>query len=311
MKVLVTGSSGFLGQHLLRVLEREGHRGAALPSVICDLRDVDEARETFLAVKPDVLIHAAAVVAGVAYNLEHQADMLYENCLLNLQTFEAARQAKVPRIISISSACAYPAEPVYPYEAFVEDDLWEGPPDQSVIGYGMAKRLQILQGELYERQYGMLIQSLVLPNMYGPGDHFDDRSHVVSALIKRFVEAKEIDAPYVIVWGTGKAIREMLYVEDAAIAIVQILDSVTRWRGPLNVGTSVAVSVREIAETIARVVGYTGTIAFDDSKPEGPLVKRMDHRLCIDLFPSFSHTLFEDGIEKAVKYYMDYRSLVA
>ncbi len=300
MKTLITGSAGFLGSHLVRTFEAAGHEVLPLPSMVCDLRNLAEATATFRAVKPDLLIHAAGRVGGVAYNLAHQAEIFYANMLINLQTLEAAREAGIPHVISISSACAY-GTPQGVFE-MSEESLWRAEPDPSVLGYGTAKRLQEVQGRLYRQQYSVDVRTLLLSNLYGPGDNFGETAHVVPALIKRFVEAKAENLPEVVVWGTGRAVRDMLYVEDAAEAVLRFASSDVE--DVLNIGTGQGYKVREIAQTIQAAVRYTGNLRFDDTKPEGQMFKVLNANRMKEALGWTPPTDLTQGIAKTVEWYL-------
>ena len=300
MRVLITGSSGFLGKHLVHTFQSNGYDVVPLPSVICDLRNLEDARSLFWSVKPDLLIHAAAICGGIGFNGPRQAEMFYQNTLLNLQTLEAARLAKISKIIGIASSCAYP-DKVVPLK---EDDLWAGLPHASVTGYGVAKRLQHLQAELYNQQYGMIIKTVFLTNLYGPGDYFDDRSHVIAALIRRFVHAQENKLPEVTIWGSGRPIREMLYVQDAAEGILWVAKSDhSPDEKHLNLGTGIGHSIANIAFIIRDVVGYKGQIVFDPDKPDGQAFKVLDVTRVHTSLPWTHRTPLEDGIRQTVEWY--------
>lgn len=302
MHVLITGSSGFFGSHLVDTFRRAGHEVYPLPSVICDLRDLKQTQTALMAVRPDTIIHAAAMCGGIAFNAPRQAESLYNNCLMNLQTLEAARLTKVRRFINISSSCAYPDLD----EPLVEENLWGGLPYQTNIGYGIAKRLQQLQGVLYNEQYDMDVTTVFLPNLYGEHDHFGTRSHVVAALIKRFVVATEKTLPEVSIWGTGDAVRELMYASDAAEGVLRVTEHEPI--DVINLGTGIGHTIREIAETISLVTEFDGVVTYDDTKPGGQTSKIMDVTRMKTLLGWVPSTGLQDGIKRTAHWYLAHRT---
>ena len=295
-RVLITGGTGFLGQHFSRFLTALDARVISCTrSSGCDLRDPSKARATLCAERPDVVIHLAANQGGVAYQRTCPGTILHDNVLMAVNTMEAARLAGVSRYVNLIAGCAYPGET--PDGLLREDDIDAGPLHPSADNYGISKRVALLQAKHYRAQFGLNITSLVLANTYGPGDHFSStRSHVVGALLRKFFEAVRTDAREVEVWGRGVAERDLLYVDDAVVGTLLAVE-----REPetdlLNIGTGVGVAVGDIARTIAKVIGYTGTLAFDASKPEGPLKKTMDITRLRQLLGWAPPTSLEDGIK--------------
>ena len=275
-RVLVAGGTGFLGGHFARRLRQLGaevtscSRGEGV-----DLRDPLAAREAISRARPTVVINCAANQGGVAYQEECPGTILYDNTLIQLHTLDALRQVDPTiRYVNIIPACAYPAEPRD--GAYRESELEAGPMHPSADNYGVTKRLAVLQARHYARQYGVASTCVVLANTYGPHDHFGPtRSHVLAALLERFREAHHTGAPEVVVWGRGLAERDLLYVDDAIEGTLRVVEQCPD-AGLLNIGTGRGVSVREIAETVSGVVGYTGRITFDATRPEGPLRKILD-----------------------------------
>jgi len=302
MRLLVTGGSGFLGSSIVDVFRANGHEVVGLSSKDGDLSSYSDASWIFHLHRPDLVIHAAAMCGGMAFNAPRQAEMFYENVLINLHAMEAARVAGVKRFIGISSSCAYPDLNT----SLKEGDLWSGLPHPSVQGYGMAKRLQQHQATLYRLQYGMDVVTIILPNLYGPGDRFDEaRAHVVPALIRRFVNAERQGAPEVRVWGSGNAVRELLFVKDAAEGIRLAFEKYNcACEKPLNIGTGMGHTVSEIAYAIKAAVGYEGIIIFDPTKPDGQRHKVMDTSRMQSLLGWTPPTTLKQGINATVQWYL-------
>jgi GDP-L-fucose synthase len=264
--VVVTGGTGFLGGAVTRQLHAEGAVVHALGSRDYNLIEQSEVRRLYRELTPEIVVHAAAAVGGIGANVANPGRFLYENALMGLMLIDEARLAGTGKFVLISSTCAYPQDAPLPLS---EDDLWSGKPTGATGPYGMAKRLLHEACETYHRQYGFESSVLLLSNLYGPGDHFDpETSHVIPALIDRFVRATEDDAPSVTNWGSGRATREFIHVDDAARGIVA---AVTRRTGPdpINLGTGVETSIREVSELIQAAAGYHGEVIWDTSKPDG------------------------------------------
>ena len=265
-RVVVTGGTGFLGGAVTRQLLAAGAVVHALGSRDYDLTEQSEVRRLYRDLTPEVVVHAAAAVGGIGANVANPGRFLYENALMGLMLIDEARLAGTGKFVLISSTCAYPQDAPLPLS---EDDLWSGKPTGATGPYGMAKRLLHEACETYHRQYGFESSVLLLSNLYGPGDHFDpETSHVIPALIDRFVRAAEDGAPSVTNWGSGRATREFIHVDDAARGIVA---AVRRRTGPdpINLGTGVETSIREVSDLIQAAAGYDGEVIWDTSKPDG------------------------------------------
>ncbi len=272
---LVTGGNGFLGRYTVAALRAAGHTVTAPRSRDYDLTNQGAVRAMFTGHRPRVVVHLAAACGGIGANVENPGRFLYENALMGLMVLDAARQAGVERLVLISTTCAYPQDAPLPLN---ERDFWSGPPTGATGPYGMAKRLLHEACATYARQYGFQSAVLVPANLYGPEDHFDEASsHVVPALIRRFVDATERGLPHVTNWGTGRATREFLHVRDAAAGIVAASDlSRTLDPAPINLGTGRETSIAELTGHVARAAGYTGEILWDTSKPEGQPRRYLD-----------------------------------
>ncbi len=264
-RVMITGATGFLGRHLCALLEPTPCHLIALGSADGDLTDRAAGRALFAAHRPDHVIHLAAACGGIAANLARPADFLRDNALMGLHLIDDARQHRAGLTL-VSTTCAYPQDAPMPLR---EDTLWHGYPAAATAPYGIAKRLLHEAITTYHRQYCFDGITLLPANLYGPGDHVDpDRSHVVAALVRRFVDAARTDAETVTCWGTGEATREFLHVTDAAYGIA-LATARHRDPAPVNLGTGVETSIRQLAETIAAAADYRGAIEWDSSKPTG------------------------------------------
>ena len=300
MKILVTGATGFLGKRVCKKLDKNGYNylKTSLSSGI-DLRDKDQTQMHFRDVKPDVILNCAAYVGGIQFGYKHPAEIFYNNLLITLNLFESARLLNVKRIINPISNCAYPAKARF----FREDEFWDGELHESVYTYGFIRKASWVGAKAYYEQYGFDSLNLILSNMYGPEDHFEEeRSHALGALIMKIVKAKEHNSSEVIVWGTGKPVREWLFVDDGADIMVKAI-TMKPYSGILNVGVGKGISVIEMAEIIKEVVGYNGKLVLDTSKPDGAPFKTVDgSRLekYVDWRPEIS---IRKGIEITVDWY--------
>lgn len=298
-KIVVTGGAGFLGKHLVKRLEKEDPAQIIVPrSSEMDLRDPRVCFELFSG--KDIVIHLAANVGGIGYNLENPATLFYDNIIMGTHTFHEAWRAGVEKFVAIGTICAYPKFAPIPFK---EEDLWNGYPEETNAPYGLAKKMQLVQAQAYRQQYGFNGIYLLPVNLYGSGDNFDPgSSHVIPALIEKFVRAKQTNAPEVVVWGTGTPTREFLFVEDAAEGIVL---ATQRYNGsePVNLGSSFEISIGELAKTVAEVVGFTGKIIFDSSKPDGQPRRKLDVTRAEKEFGFRSQTPFSEGLRKTVEWY--------
>lgn len=272
-RTAVLGGGGFLGRHVVAVLEEMGGR-PVVPRTRdgYDFRSLDVARCFMAEAKPEVVFQCAAHQGGIAYQGPRPVEILQDNLLIAMNTLAAAREAGVRKFVNVVAACSYPGHLDRPLS---EDDYWAGPIHDSVMSYGLARKVSVVLGSSYRREYGLNCVHLILANLYGPGDHIEpDRSHALIALLRKMIEAHRDGSPTVTVWGTGRPIREWLYVRDAAEALVLAAESYDL-DVPLNVGTGEGLSIAALADLIRDVVGYSGRIVFDTSRPDGAMVKTL------------------------------------
>jgi GDP-L-fucose synthase len=299
--VTVTGGGGFLGQAIVRRLEQEGADSIFVPrSRDYDLRTKDGIDRALADGSPQLIIHAAAVVGGIGANRENPGRFFYENAIMGIQLMEQARLAGVEKFVTIGTVCAYPKFSPVPFR---EDDLWNGYPEETNAPYGLAKRMLLVQGQAYRQQYGFNAIYLLPVNLYGPGDNFDPRSsHVIPALIKKCIDARDHGDPFIEVWGTGSATREFLYVDDAADGIVLAAE---RYDGaePVNLGTGQEISIRELVELIVEATGFQGEVRWDSSKPDGQPRRALDTSRAMGKFGFKPKVPFQAGMRRAVEWY--------
>lgn len=299
--VLVTGGAGFLGSALVRTLEQRGlaKENIRVPrSRDLDLRQWENCVEAVRDV--DLVIHLAAKVGGIGYNMANPGSLFYDNAVMGIQLMEAARQADVKKFVAVGTICAYPKFTPVPFR---EEELWNGYPEETNAPYGLAKKMLLVQAQAYRQQYGFNAIYLLPVNLYGPGDNFDPASsHVIPALIKKFVEAVETGAESVEVWGTGSASREFLYVDDAAEGIALAAERYDR-PNPVNLGAGFEITIRDLATLIADLTGFTGEIVWDTTKPDGQPRRCLDVSRAEREFGFRAKTSFEDGLKATVEWY--------
>jgi GDP-L-fucose synthase len=305
-RVLVTGGAGFLGTWVVRRLQAAGCRAITIPRS-CDSDLVQEAavRRLYETARPEIVIHLAARVGGIGANRANPGRFFYDNLMMGALLMEHARRHGVGKFVALGTVCCYPKHTPVPFH---EEALWDGYPEETNAPYGMAKKMLLVQAQAYRQQYGLNAIFLLPVNLYGPGDNFDpETAHVIPALIRKCVEAREARRDEVIVWGTGKPTREFLYVEDAAEAIVLATARYDRAE-PVNVGAGFELSIRELVEQIAALTGFEGRIVWDGSKPDGQPRRCLDTSRAEREFGFRARTPFVDGLERTVRWYLASRS---
>jgi GDP-L-fucose synthase len=303
---MVTGGGGFLGTAVLRRLEAAGADQVFVPrSKDYDLRTTIGVERALVDGRPQLVIHLAAVVGGIGANRENPGRFFYDNAIMGIQLMEQARLAGVEKFVTIGTVCAYPKLTPVPFH---ENDLWNGYPEETNAPYGLAKKMLLVQGQAYREQYGLDVIHLIPVNLYGPGDNFDPRSsHVIPALIKKCVDARDAGANYINVWGTGTASREFLYVDDAANGIVLAAECFDGPE-PVNLGVGREITIRELVTLIAELTRFTGEIRWDDSKPDGQPRRALNTDRARERFGFEARIPWEDGLRATIDWYEDTRS---
>ena len=304
--VVVTGGAGFLGSHVVKRLTDSGARVVVPRHAEHDLTKHGVADSFFAAHKPSHVIHLAARVGGIGYNQAEPAPLFLDNLQMGVNVIEAARTTGVEKITILGTVCSYPKFTPVPFR---EESIWDGYPEETNAPYGIAKKALLVHAQVNQQQYGQRFAFVIPTNLYGPGDKFHESvSHVIPALIKKCVEAKEKGVDKVHVWGTGAASRDYLYVSDAAAAIV-LAAELHDGTEPLNLGNNREITIRETAETIARVVGFDGDLVWDSTKPDGQPRRRVDASRAESALGWHAHTNFEDGLRATVEWYLANRAI--
>lgn len=300
--VLVTGGAGFLGRYVVERLRRAGCERILAPrQQECDLTVERDVERLFAAQPLDLVIHLAACVGGIGFNVARPGDIYYRNVLMNTLVMEGARRAGVRKFVGVGSVCAYPEHTPVPFR---EEDLWHGYPEPTNAAYGLSKKMMLVQGQAYRAQYGFNAMHLLMMNLYGPGDNFDPASsHVIPALIQRFVAARATNAPEVVVWGDGSATREFLYVDDAARGILLAAE---RYDGgePVNLGAGFEISTKDLAGLIAELTGFRGRVVFDASKPSGQRRRMADVSRAKREFGFEAEVGLREGLQRTIEWYL-------
>ncbi|MFZ2620994.1 MAG: GDP-L-fucose synthase [Minisyncoccia bacterium] len=306
-KILLTGGHGFLGQTVFNELIRNGAKEKNIFRPRSKELDLRIQKNCEKAVKEkDIIIHLAATVGGIGFNKKFPGTLFYDNAVMGIHLIEEARKAKVKKFVQVGTVCAYPKIPIR--IPFREEDIWIGYPEETNAPYGLAKKMLVVQLEAYRQQYGFNGINPVCVNLYGPGDNFHpDHSHVIPALIKRFVEAKGQNKSEVVVWGTGKASREFLYVDDAARAIVLATIKHNDSR-PINIGSNFEIKIKDLVKIISKIVGFNGKVVWDKTKPDGQPRRKLDVSKAKKEFGFVSKIDFETGLRKTINWYINNHS---
>jgi GDP-L-fucose synthase len=301
-RILVTGGAGFLGSHLVSNLVE--NRNVSPEQIIiprsstADLRSFEVCRN--VTQKVDVVIHLAARVGGIGYNQKYPGALFFDNAMMGLNLLESARLAGVNKFVEVGTVCAYPKFTAVP---FSEKDLWNGYPEETNAPYGIAKKSLLVMAQAYRQQYALNTIYLLPVNLYGPRDNFNlENSHVIPALIRKFIEAKKSGTKQVTVWGTGKASREFLFVEDAAEGIILAAERYNKG-DPVNLGTGREITIAKLVEIISQQVGFEGEIIWDTSKPDGQPRRMLNTTKAMQEFGFKAKTSFEEGIKKTINWY--------
>jgi GDP-L-fucose synthase len=308
-RVVVTGGHGFLGSFVVDRLRAAGAKEVVVPrSDKHDLRVQTEALRLYTDTRPDIVIHLAAVVGGIGANRENPGRFFYDNAIMGLNLIDAARITGIEKFVCAGTICSYPKFTPVPFR---EEDFWNGYPEETNAPYGLAKKMLLVQLQAYREQYGFNGIYLTPVNLYGPRDNFDlESSHVIPALIRKCIEAKQTDAPEIVAWGTGNATREFLYVEDAAEAIVLAAEKYSK-PDLVNLGSGEEISVRDLLEMIRTMVGDTGVVRWDHTKPDGQPRRSLDTSRAAREFGWRAKTSLSAGLKKTIEWFAASRSAVA
>ncbi len=305
-KILVTGGSGFLGKFVIKELLRSGAKNIIIPrSKEYDLRKRNNCLKVTKGI--DLVIHLAGNVGGIGKNRELPGTLFYDNAVMGIELMEAARQNNVKKFVCLGTICAYPKYTTVPFR---EEDLWSGYPEETNAPYGLAKKMLLVQAQSYRQEYGFNCVYLLPVNLYGPGDNFNPQSsHVIPALIRKVIEAKEQGKNFIEVWGDGTPTREFLYVEDAARGIV-LATMYYNNEQPVNLGSGMETSIKDLVEMIARILHFKGEIHYDTTKPNGQPRRMLDVSRAFQEFGFKARIPFEIGLKKTINWYMKYRKNV-
>jgi GDP-L-fucose synthase len=305
-RIVVTGGAGFLGGYIIDGLQKRGCKNILVPKIEdYNLVNLSDVVRMYDDMKPDIVIHLAAVVGGIGANRQHPGKFFYENLMMGVQLIEQARLRNLEKFVAIGTVCSYPKFTPVPFK---EDDLWNGYPEETNAPYGLAKKMLLVQSQSYRTEYGLNSIFLVPVNLYGPGDNFNpSSSHVIPALIKKCVDAIDAGDDHIVCWGTGKASREFIYVEDAAEGILLATE---RYNGsqPVNIGAGFEITIKDLVDKIVKLTGFKGQIRWDSSKPDGQPRRRLDVSRAKQLFGFQAQMSFDEGLKRTIDWYRDQRT---
>ena len=304
-RVCVTGGAGFLGSFVVEKLHQHGAKEVFIPHIEdYDLVQVTDIRRMLAEARPDVILHLAALVGGIGANRNRPAEFFYSNLMMGVQLIHESWKFGVEKLLAVGTICAYPKFTPIPFR---EENLWDGYPEETNAPYGLAKKMLLVQAQAYRQQYGFNAIFPLPVNLYGPRDNFDlETSHVIPALIRKCLEAKERGEDQVVLWGDGSPTREFLYVEDAAEGLVLAAE---RYNGPepFNLGSGQEIPIKDLAELIARLTGFRGKIVWDTSKPNGQPRRALDTSRAEQYFGFRAQTPFEEGLRRTIEWYQERR----
>jgi GDP-L-fucose synthase len=302
-RICVTGGSGFLGSFLLKRLEARGARSVFVPRVEqYDLVELDGIRRMLRDAQPEIVIHLAARVGGIGANRAHPAEFFYANVMMGVQLLHESWKAGVDKFVALGTVCSYPKYTPVPFR---EESLWDGYPEETNAPYGLAKKMMLVQSQAYREQHGFNSIFLIPVNLYGPRDNFDlETSHVIPALIRKCLEAKDRGDPTIEIWGDGSPTREFLFVDDAAEAILLATEHYDL-SDPVNLGSGEEISIRDLAEMIARLTGFEGKFEWNTDRPNGQPRRSLDTSKAEARFGFKAHTRLEDGLRRTIDWYRD------
>ena len=300
-RVVVTGGAGFLGRFIVQRLRAQpGLEIFAPRSADYNLVEAADIKRLYADTRPDMVIHLAAVVGGIGANQKNPGKFFYENLMMGVQLIEQARLTEVKKFVALGTVCAYPKFTPTPFK---EDDLWNGYPEETNAPYGLAKKMMLVQSQSYRQQYGFNSIFLLPANLYGPGDNFDpESSHVIPALIRKCVEARDEGRTFIEVWGTGEASREFLYVEDCADGVLRAAAQYDESE-PVNIGTGIEIKISELVKLIARLTRFDGEIRWQADRPDGQPRRRLDISRALQKFGFQAQTPFEEGLRRTIEWY--------
>jgi len=310
-RILVTGGAGFLGSYVVEKLRERGCKDIFISRAKdYNLVQIEAVKRLYKDARPDIVIHLAAKSGGIGLNRERPGELFYDNLMMGIQLMEEARVTGVKKFVALGTICCYPKFTPVPFK---EEDVWKGYPEETNAPYGLAKKMLLVQGQAYRQQYGFNSIFLMPANLYGPGDNFDPRrSHVISALIKKCVDAIREGKDEIVMWGTGKPTREFLYVEDCAEAIILASEKYNKHE-PVNLGTGFEISIKDLLDLIMRLTGFSakggsafggnGKITWDTSRPDGQPRRCLDTTRAYKEFGFKAKTSFQEGLKKTVEWY--------
>ena len=312
-RILVTGGAGFLGSFVVKKLKERGCKNIFIPKIEdYDLVQMESVKQVYTDAKPDIVIHLAAQVGGIEANLRNPGKFFYDNLMMGAQLMEEARRFGVEKFVALGTICCYPKHTPVPFK---EEDLWNGYPEETNAPYGLAKKMLLVQSQAYRQQYGFSSIFLMPVNLYGPGDNFDPKtSHVIPALIKKCIDAQrglspKGTVPEVVVWGTGKATREFLYVEDAAEGIILATEKYDKSE-PINLGAGFEIPIKELVDLIVKFTGFKGEVIWDKTKPDGQPRRCLDTSRALKEFGFKAKVSFEEGLKKTIECFVEHSGVL-